>query len=59
MAAKKTTKKVALTVDLETLQKLIDAMAALGAPGFCFEKFVDDPTVARKLRARAKKKKAK
>lgn len=59
MAAKKAKKKkkVKLTMDLPTLERVIDAMNLLGAPGFCFERFVDDPAQARKLKKRGKKKK--
>jgi hypothetical protein len=53
--AKKTSKRVSLTVDLETLEKLIDALNIIGAPGFCFERFVDDPAQARALKKRVKK----
>jgi hypothetical protein len=54
--AKKTPKKVSLTLDLDTLEKLLDATATLGAPGLCLEKFVDDPELAGELTKRAKKK---
>jgi hypothetical protein len=54
MAAKKT-KKVTITMDVETLEKLLDALDTLGSPGHTFEHFVDDPDVARKLKKRSKK----
>jgi len=54
MAAKKSKKKVTLSIDLETLEKLVDATGALGASEG-FETFVDDPDVARKLKKRSKK----
>jgi hypothetical protein len=46
---------VTLTMKIEVLQKIVDAVADLGAPGFCFEKFCDDETVARDLKKRLKK----
>jgi hypothetical protein len=55
--AKKTKKTVSLTVDVETLQKVLDAIDILGAPGFCLEKFVDDPVVASRLKKRRAKRK--
>jgi hypothetical protein len=54
MAAKKATKKVTLSIDRKTLERLIDALHDLGvAQGF--EEFVDDPDTARQLKARGKK----
>ncbi len=55
--AAKTTKRVKLTMDRETLEKLVDATAALGAPGICVERYVDDPKVASEMKKRAKSKK--
>jgi hypothetical protein len=53
---KKSKKKVTITIDVETLQTLLDAVGTLASPGWAFEMFVDDPDVARKLKKRAKKK---
>ena len=53
--AKKSSKKVTITMDLDTLEKLLEAVDTLGAPGFGFEKYVDDPEVARRLKKRPKK----
>jgi hypothetical protein len=54
MAAKKAKKKVTLSIDIETLEKLVDAIGGVGGNGG-FETFVDDPDVARELTKRAKK----
>jgi hypothetical protein len=42
-------------MDLEALEKVLDAIDLLGAPGFCFEKYADDPEVAARLTKRLKK----
>jgi len=55
MSAKKSKKKVTITVDVETLEKLLDAVDTLSAPGEGWEFLVDDPDVARRLQKRAKK----
>jgi hypothetical protein len=55
MAAKKAKKKVTLSIDSETLEKLIDVHATLGdTQGL--ETFADDPDVAKRLTKRAGKK---
>jgi hypothetical protein len=54
MAAKKSKKKVTITIDLETLQKLLAAVDQLGEPDG-IEFWVDDPDLARKLKKRPKK----
>jgi hypothetical protein len=56
MASKKKSKqKVTITIDLETLEKLVDTVAALSSAGWAFELWADDEKVARKLKKRAKK----
>jgi hypothetical protein len=54
--APKAPQRVKLTMPRETVEALVDATAALGAPGICVEKFVDDPKVASEMKKRAKSK---
>ncbi len=53
-SAKKAPKKVKLSMDRETFEKILAATETLGAPGLGFEKFVDDPALARELKKRRK-----
>ncbi len=51
MAAKKSTKKVKVTLEVGALEKLIEALDAVNAADG-FEKFVDDPDVRAELIAK-------
>jgi hypothetical protein len=64
MAAKKAKKAkksakgkdvVHLSMSLTEIERLVDAARDLGAPGFCIEKYCDDPKIRAELKKRAKK----
>jgi len=46
---------VHLSMSLPELERIVDAARDLGAPGFCLEKFCDDPKLAAALMKRAGK----
>jgi hypothetical protein len=63
MAAKKAKKAkksatgkhaVHLSMSLKEIESLVDAARALGAPGFCVEKYCDDPKIRAAMKKRAK-----
>jgi len=56
--AKKSAKQkdvVSLSMSLPELERIVDAARDLGAPGFCIEKYCDDPKVKAAMKKRAKK----
>jgi hypothetical protein len=46
---------VSLSMKLPELERIVDAARDLGAPGFCVEKYCDDPTIKAAMEKRAKK----
>ena len=57
MAAKKSAKKkkVTITIDMETLRRLVDAVDALSRLAVAYEMAADDPKLRRALLKKGKK----